>query len=99
MTATEICSQAMYTPEERAKRYRELMYCLQSYNDMRIHVLLYAPHPGYMLDYATGEMIQLPYDEKTQSYLDKVKKMEGEFVKFNFPEFYNADYYETENQG
>lgn len=80
--------QAEYTPEEKAMRRRELYLCTEPFRQILTHIYSIMPCPGFVVDLETGSFTPNPILPEWQKQIDRVIEMRNEYVKTNFPEFY-----------
>lgn len=79
-----------YQDEEyRARRHRELQAALIPFRRQLAAILTIAPHPGYAV--INGRFDQLPMAPEWQAKIDDVLRTMREYVKINFPEFYDNE--------
>lgn len=77
---------AIMSDQEKAYRRREMMQCLEPFGKMLFHIYSIMPHPGYIMQ--DGMLEPLPPLPEWQQKIDKVIEMKNEYIKSNFPEFY-----------
>jgi len=81
-------SLADLTPEERHHRIREFKLSLEPFAHMLTRIYTIMPHPGYIIK-DDGQFELRPYLPEWQKKIDEVIKERDEYIKENFPEFYN----------
>lgn len=79
---------ALMSDEEKSFRYREMRKSLEPYNQILAHIYTIMPHPGYVIDLFSGAIEPLPPLPEWQKRIDKVTEIRNEYIKSNFPEFY-----------
>lgn len=82
-TATELMSD-----EEKSFRYREMRRSLEPFNQILYRIYTIMPHSGYVIDLASGAIEPLPPPPEWQKQIDKITEIRNEYIKSNFPEFY-----------
>lgn len=74
--------------KERAYRHCQLVQALEPFGQMLFHIHSIMPHPGYIVDISMSSFEPLPPLPEWQKRIDRVIKMRQEYIKDNFPEFY-----------
>lgn len=83
-----ITATALMDERERYYRHREMMACLEPFTQMLAHIYTIMPNPGYVIDLTNNTFEPLPPLPEWQEIIDKVIEMRNEYIKNNFPEFY-----------
>lgn len=80
---------AVMDEHELRQRREEFYYSIQPFTKWLTHIYTIMPSPGYVLRDGVWEPLQ-PLPE-WQELIDKIIKMQKEYIKNNFPEFYKED--------
>lgn len=83
-----ITATALMDKKERAYRYRQMRQSIEPFGKMLCHIYSIMPMQGFIVDLATGAFESLPPLPEWQKQIDKVIEMRNEYIKSNFPEFY-----------
>jgi hypothetical protein len=78
--------------EERYYRYRQMRQSLETFAQMLCHIYSIMPQQGYVVDSTTGAFESLPPLPEWQERIDKVIEMRNDYIKINFPEFYEEQH-------
>jgi hypothetical protein len=83
---------ALMDKEEKHYRYRQMRQALEPFGKMLYHIYSIMPCQGYILDLKAGTFEPQPPLPEWQERIDKVIEMRDEYIKLNFPEFYEEQH-------
>lgn len=81
---------ALMDEREKYYRHREMVACLEPFTQMLAHIYTIMPHTGYIMDLKARTFEPLPPLPEWQERINKVIEIRNEYIKSNFPEFYEA---------
>lgn len=73
---------------EKVRRLSDFKLAMESFTHMLYRIYTIMPHPGYIMNFNTGELEPPPPLPEWQCLIDKINEMRDEYIKTNFPEFY-----------